>query len=153
MNVKQGVTDTIMIGDQPDEADLRAFRDDGYVGVVNLRNDGEPEQPLGTAAEAEVVRGLGLDYLHVGVGSAPLTTEGVGAFCAFLDERAHGKTLVHCRKSGRAAALVALYLARQEGWKLDSLVAQAGQRGLKLEGGLKNLVETYLRAQEGKAND
>ncbi len=71
MNVKQAVTDTITIGDQPDEGDLRALKKEGYVGVVNLRNDGEPEQPLGTTAEGDVVRALGLDYLHVGVGAAP----------------------------------------------------------------------------------
>ena len=59
------------LGLPPTEADLRALKDEGYVGVVNLRNDGEPEQPLGTAAEGERVRSLGMDYVHYGVGSAP----------------------------------------------------------------------------------
>src|SRR4051794_30354011 len=111
MNVKKPITPAITTGDQPDENDLKALKDEGYVGVINLRNDGEPEQPLGTAAEGEKARALGLDYLHYGVSSAPLTEEGVTSVCAFLDEHAGGKTLVHCRKGGRAEALVLLYKA------------------------------------------
>jgi uncharacterized protein (TIGR01244 family) len=144
MNVKQSVTPTITIGDQPGEGDLRALREEGYVGVVNLRNDGEPEQPIGVAAEGDLVRGLGLDYLHLGVGSAPLDPEGVAAFCRFLEEHGDGKTLVHCRKGGRAAALVALYMAQDEGWPADEFAARAGTLGLKVEGGLRTLVEGYL---------
>ena len=77
MNVKRQITATIAIGDQPGETDLARLKADGYVGIVNLRNDGEPEQPLSTAAEGEKVRALGLDYLHYGVGAGPLTAEGV----------------------------------------------------------------------------
>ena len=73
MNVKRPITPLITIGDQPTEDDLKSLKDEGYVGLVNLRNDGEPEQPLGTAAEGERARALGLDYLHYGVGAAPLS--------------------------------------------------------------------------------
>src|SRR5437764_7642268 len=104
MNVKRPITPGITIADQPTEADLRALKDEGYVGVVNLRNDGEPEQPLGTAAEGDQVRSQGMDYLHYGVGSAPLTEAGVGSVCDFLDRHAgSGTVLVHCRKGGRAS--------------------------------------------------
>jgi uncharacterized protein (TIGR01244 family) len=146
MNVKQPITPTITVGDQPAEADLRALKDEGYLGVVNLRQDGEPEQPLGTSAEGEAARALGLDYLHFGVGSAPLDEQGISAFCRFLDEHAGGKTMVHCRKGGRAVALVALYLAQREGWPADEVAARAGAMGMKVEGGLRTLVESYLRS-------
>ncbi len=71
MNVKQSITPTITIGDQPTEADLEQLKHEGYVGVVNLRNPGEPEQPMSPQAEGEKVRTLGMDYLHYGVGGAP----------------------------------------------------------------------------------
>ena len=144
MNVKMPVTPTITIGDQPTEADLKALREEGYLGVVNLRNDGEPEQPIGTSAEGDLARGLGLDYLHYGVGAAPLTEEGVLGVCKFLDEHAGGPTLVHCRRGGRAIALVLLHLARAEGWKPSEVVAKGAALGLKVDGGLKTLVESYL---------
>ncbi len=41
MNVKRQITSSITIGDQPGEADLQRLKDEGYVGIVNLRNDGE----------------------------------------------------------------------------------------------------------------
>ena len=68
MLFERAITPQVTIGDQPTEADLARLKAEGYTGVVNLRNDGEPEQPLGTAAEGEEVRALGMDYLHMGVG-------------------------------------------------------------------------------------
>jgi uncharacterized protein (TIGR01244 family) len=148
MKVKKAVTETITIGDQPDEGDLLALRDEGYVGVVNLRNDGEPEQPLDTGTEGKLVKELGLDYLHYGIGSAPLTREGIQGVCAFLDEHSVGKTLVHCRKGSRAKAVLLLYLARKEGWKDNEVFAKGAALDLTVEGGLRQLVETYLRETE-----
>ena len=145
MNVKRSITPEITIGDQPTEADLSALKAEGYVGVVNLRNDGEPEQPLGIAAEGETARALGLDYLHYGVGAAPLSESGVGSVCDFLDAHASGKVLVHCRKGGRAAALVLLHRAKAENWSPDEAFAKGRALGLDVDGGLRNLVENYLK--------
>lgn len=145
MNVKTPITPAITIGDQPTEADLKVLKDEGYVGVINLRNDGEPEQPLGTSAERERVESLGMDYLHYGVGAAPLSAEGVASVCRFLAGHAGEKTLVHCRKGGRAAALVLLYLSEIKKWSADEAVAQGQALGLNVEGGLRQLVESYLR--------
>jgi uncharacterized protein (TIGR01244 family) len=146
MNVKKPVTPQITIGDQPTGADLKTLRDEGFVGVVNLRNDGEPEQPLDTTAEGEAARALGIDYLHYGVGAAPLTEEGVNSVRQFLDEHATGKTLVHCRKGGRAVALVLIHEALANGWMVDEVFQKGAAMGLTLEGeGLRSLVANYLR--------
>ncbi len=145
MNTKRTITPTITVGDQPTEADLKVLKDEGYVGVVNLRNDGEPEQPLSTAAEGEYVRALGLEYLHYGVGGAPLSESGVKSVNDFLDYHAQGKVLVHCRKGGRAAALVLLHEARARHWKPEEVLEKGKALGLEVEGGLRTLVENYLR--------
>ncbi len=152
MNVKKAITPAITIGDQPNEGDLSALKEEGYVGVINLRNDGEPEQPLSTLAEAGHVQGLGLDYMHYGVGAAPLSEQGVDAVRRFLDAHAEGKTLVHCRKGGRAAALVLLYLSQTEGWAPDEAMTKGNALGLQVDGGLRQLVETYLRDHPGKGS-
>jgi uncharacterized protein (TIGR01244 family) len=146
MNVKKPVTPRITLGDQPTEDDLKALKAEGYVGVVNLRNAGEPEQPLSPTAEGEVARGLGLDYLHYGVGAAPLTEEGVASVCRFLDGHASGKTLLHCRKGGRAAALALVYQALADGWGPNEAFQKGAAVGLTVEGeGLRTLVANYLR--------
>ena len=71
MNVKRPVTPKIIIGDQPSEEDLLECKYEGFGAVVNLRNDGEPEQPISTSAEGDKVARLGMEYLHYGVGGAP----------------------------------------------------------------------------------
>src|SRR5262245_51525906 len=119
MNIKPSQTPGITLADQPSEEDLRGVRDQGFVGVINLRHDGEPEQLLGTVAEGSFVRGLGMEYLHYGVGGAPLTEEGVESVCDFLTRHAGEKVLVHCRKGARAAALVLIHEARARGWTAD----------------------------------
>jgi len=146
MNVKRAITPQITTGDQPTEDDLKALKAEGYAGVVNLRNDGEPEQPLSTAAEGEQARAIGLDYLHYGVGSAPLSESGVQSVVDFLGRHSSEKVLVHCRKGGRAAALVLLDQAQRNGWTADDAVAKGKAMGLEVEGGLRTLVENYLRA-------
>jgi uncharacterized protein (TIGR01244 family) len=150
MNVKRAITQGITVGDQPTESDLAALKAEGYAGVVNLRNDGEPEQPMGTAAEGEHVRALGLDYLHYGVGGAPLADPGVSSVCEFLDRHAGGKVLVHCRKGSRAAALVLIHQAKAHHWKADEAVEKGRAVGLEVDGNLKTMVERYLSEHEGK---
>lgn len=142
------VTDHIAIADQPSVEDLTALKASGYVGIVNLRHDGEPEQPLSTADEGVVVASLGMDYLHHGVGGAPLGVEGVTSVSRFLDaHEGSGRVLVHCRKGGRAAALVLLHEAAKRGWTHTEALARGEELGLKLEGNLRLLVQEYLAAR------
>jgi uncharacterized protein (TIGR01244 family) len=142
------VRDRIVIADQPTRDEILALPEEGYAAVVNLRRDGEREQPLGTAEEGEEARSAGLAYLHEGVGGAPLTPEGVDAVCRFVDEQsANGKVLLHCLKGGRAAAMAVVYLARKEGWPPQEAVAKGQELGLNVEGNLKVMVELFLAQQ------
>jgi uncharacterized protein (TIGR01244 family) len=146
MNVKRPITPGIIIGDQPTEEDLLECKDEGYTGVVNLRNDGEPEQPLGTEDEGRRVRALGMEYLHHGVGGRPLTDPGVADVCDFIDRLAagDGKVLVHCRRGGRAMAVVLIQQARQQGWGPEEAVEKGQAMGLQVDGALRGMVEAYL---------
>jgi uncharacterized protein (TIGR01244 family) len=149
MNVKRPITTAITVGDQPTEEDLEQLKREGYVGVVNLRNPGEPEQALSPTEEGDKVRALGMEYLHYGVGSTPLSEQGVGSVCDFVDRHAQGsqKVLVHCRKGSRAVALLLLQQARANNWSADETFAKGKAMGLEVEGGLRTLVEMYLREQ------
>jgi uncharacterized protein (TIGR01244 family) len=141
----------ITIADQPTEEELRALKTQGYTGVVNLRHDGEPEQPLSTSEEGKKIQEMGLDYLHYGVGGGPLTSEGVTSVCEFLDRHASGKVLVHCRKGARAAALVLIREALAKKWGAEEAVAKGRALGLDVDGGLRLLVEHYLQTRPGGA--
>jgi uncharacterized protein (TIGR01244 family) len=146
MNFMRAVTPAIAIGDQPSEADLAELKKQGFSGIINLRNDGEPEQPMNPSQEGEKARALGLEYLHYGVGGAPLSEPGVTAVCDFIDQHGQGasKVLVHCRRGPRAVALVLLQQARANKWSASEVVAKGKAMGLEVEGGLKMLVESYV---------
>jgi uncharacterized protein (TIGR01244 family) len=146
MNVKKPVTPQITIGDQPTEDDLLECKYEGYTGIVNLRNDGEPEQPLSTTAEGDRVRAVGMEYLHYGVGGKPLADPGVTEVCDFIDRLAGegGKVLVHCRKGGRAMALVLIQQARAQGWSSEEALAKGRAMGLVVDGQLQAMVQAYL---------
>ena len=143
MNRKQ-IDAGLAIADQPSQADFAALKAEGYAAVVNLRNDGEPEQPLSTSAEGDEVRALGMDYLHSGVGGAPLSESGVEAIRAFLARHDSEKVLVHCRKGGRAAAMVLLDKALTERWSPAEAIAKCRALGLEVDGNLRLMVESYL---------
>ena len=147
--IRKQIDATMAIADQPSAADLSALKAEGYAGVVNLRHDGEPEQPLGTAAEGEQVRALGMDYLHTPIGGAPLTEAGVEAVRAFLARHEGEKVLVHCRKGGRAAALLLLDRALKERWSPAEAIARGRTLGLEVDGNLRLMVESYLHDHQG----
>lgn len=142
MLFERAITPKVAIGDQPTEADLARLKSEGYTGVVNLRNDGEPEQPLGITAEGTKVEALGMGYLHMGVGGSPLTEAGMQGVLDFLD--ANDKVMVHCRKGGRAAAIVLIQQAKLHGWSAAEAAAKGRGLGLEVDGGLRSIVENYL---------
>jgi uncharacterized protein (TIGR01244 family) len=147
MHFERPITSAITIADQPTEDDLVRLKSEGYIGVVNLRNAGEPEQPMNPSEEGHKVQSLGMEYLHYGVGGSPLSEHGVEAVCDFVDRhtQAGKKVLVHCRKGPRAAALVLLQQARSNHWKPEEVIAKGQKMGLNVEGGLRMLVETYIQ--------
>jgi uncharacterized protein (TIGR01244 family) len=149
MNVKHPVTESITIADQPTAEDLLDCKYEGYVGVVNLRNDGEPDQPLTTTAEGDRVHAVGMEYLHYGVGGKPLSDPGVTEVCDFIDRLSggEGKVLVHCRKGARAAALVLIQQARAKGWSTAEAFEKAPAMGLQVDGQLRAMVEGYLKSK------
>jgi uncharacterized protein (TIGR01244 family) len=144
MRYQSAVNQHIVIGDQPSEADLTQLKNQGFVGVVNLRTDGEPEQPLGTAEEGELVRELGLDYLHAAVDQAGIGPDDLKNVQDFLTRHAEEKVLVHCRKGGRAAAVVLIAEALRHGWNAQEALERGPRMGLNVDGGLRMMVERIL---------
>ena len=71
----------------------------------------------------------------------------MSAVCDFVERHSDGthKVLVHCRRGPRAAALVLLQQARANKWKAAEVLANGKAMGLEVDGGLKALVESYLK--------
>jgi uncharacterized protein (TIGR01244 family) len=147
----RSITPRLLIADQPTEAELAALPAQGCGGVVNLRLEGEPEQPLSAAAEGQLVQGLGMDYLHQPVQGGNFTAADVTAVSDFLDRHASTPVLVHCRKGGRAAALVLLHLAWTQGWPADEVFERGERLGLSVDGMLRVRVAQFLDELQNRA--
>ncbi|MCG3181646.1 MAG: hypothetical protein BIFFINMI_04044 [Phycisphaerae bacterium] len=95
------LSDRLAFADQPTEAQLRQLKDEGFATIVNLRGQGEANQPLSPADEGRLAESLGLAYLHIPVTPQTLGVELGERFLAACREAA-GPVLVHCAAGIRA---------------------------------------------------
>jgi uncharacterized protein (TIGR01244 family) len=129
-NARQ-LSERVAVGGQPTVDDLRRLREQGFAAVVNLRPDGEADQPLPPDAEGFAARESGLDYSHVPVAVADLDPEQVRKVRAAIDA-ANGPVYVHCAAGQRAIALSLLATAAGPGVHGDDLIARAAATGLPI---------------------
>jgi len=88
---------------QPDEAALGVFAKQGYTTVIDLRTEGEDRG----IDEAEVVDGLGMEYISLPIGRDDINFDSA-QFLDILIGQAEGPVLVHCGSGNRVGALLAL---------------------------------------------
>ncbi|HQY35881.1 MAG TPA: sulfur transferase domain-containing protein [Pseudomonadota bacterium] len=113
--------DRIIIAGQPGALDLEQLRQQGVVGVFNLRTDTEmADRAQVPYDEATLAQELGYDYVQEPVGGTdhPFRPEVLAAFKAQLD-RSEGKILLHCATGGRAGLLYAAYAVKYLGQQPD----------------------------------
>jgi uncharacterized protein (TIGR01244 family) len=81
MSTGTKLTDQITIGAQPTDDVLAQLQREGFKSIVNLRTEGEENQPLSPDEEGEKARALGLEYAHVPVSGDTLRPELADRFC------------------------------------------------------------------------
>lgn len=100
------VHDRLITSGQPTETQLAAAQAAGFVRVVNLAPHGlENSLP----DEAGVVRGLGMEYVHIPVDFKNPSDTDFAAFCAALEQAPAQKILVHCAANMRVSAFMFRY--------------------------------------------
>ena len=100
--MKRGkISDRLSVGGQPSEDDLTALKAEGFTAIVNLRREGEANQPLDPVAEGRAAEAAGLKYFHIPVNSADPQQSQVDAVRAALGQ-VKGPVFVHCQGGGRA---------------------------------------------------
>lgn len=104
------VDDALVTAGLPTEAQLHQV-------VINLALDNN--LPYSLPGEAEIVRGLGLDYIHIPVDFSTPTQADLMQFCHAMDAHAGRKRFVHCALNKRASVFVGLYRATRLGWDLE----------------------------------
>ncbi len=122
------LTRNVAVGGQPTLEDLRLLQARGFVAVVNLRDDGEADQPLPPQAEGAAVQVLGLRYHHIPVVLAELDP---GRLCQLRTAigAASGPVFVHCGAGQRACAMALLATSEGMPVPVDDLLARAAALG------------------------
>ena len=126
------ITDQLFVGAQPTAEYLDGLSQQGFKSVVNLRADGEDEQPLSPHAEAERVRALGMQYLNLPVSMKAMKPELVNQFRQELASLP-GPVYVHCHKGKRAGAMAMMHTACEAGHTGEQTLQMAEQMGFECD--------------------
>jgi protein tyrosine phosphatase (PTP) superfamily phosphohydrolase (DUF442 family) len=111
------LSSNLLTSGQPDQSDLIAIADAGVQTVINLAM---PDSDFALENEAQIVRGLGLEYIHIPVGWENPTFEDLKRFMEEMEARQDKKLLVHCALNYRVSCFVAL-------WKILKLGIEPGE--------------------------
>lgn len=122
------VSAKVSAGGQPSEEDIAALKASGVRKIINLRREGEQNQPLDPAAEGEVVKGAGLEYLHIPVDPKNLDPSSAAAVAKAIEE-SDGPVYVHCAAGGRAVTHALLADAKAQGSSADKVFKKAEEIG------------------------
>jgi protein tyrosine phosphatase (PTP) superfamily phosphohydrolase (DUF442 family) len=97
---------------QPTAAQLETVRDAGYERVIYIAFSNNPNA---LANEDQLVKALGMDYLHIPVDWNKPTARDFYTFADAMQRDTQMKTLLHCQINARATAFSFLYRVIYEG--------------------------------------
>ncbi len=144
MQERMKITDQLYVGAQPTEEQLKQLADDGFQVVVNLRTEGENEQPLSPQAEGEKVMELGMQYLNIPVSMQNMRPELVSQFREQIAKLA-GPVYVHCHKGKRAGAFAMMHTSIEAGHTGEQTLQMAEQMGFECDvPELMEFVKSYI---------
>ena len=138
------ITDQITVSGQPTADDIAQLKNDGFRTIVNLRTEGEEDQPMSPEEERQAVEKAGMRYVHLPVSSATMGPETVDNFRAQLPEL-EAPILVHCQAGMRAGAFTMMATATEQGWSGDETLEKAQAMGFECKAPeLKQFVRSYV---------
>lgn len=121
------IDDKTFIGPQPTEQDLREASQQGIRTVIDFR------MPSETATSNEILtKNQAMAYVNIPVNKAALSADQIGVLDSAMNEQ-QGPFLLHCATGARAALLLSLSKARQQGWTSAQTFAEARRMGFDLE--------------------
>jgi protein tyrosine phosphatase (PTP) superfamily phosphohydrolase (DUF442 family) len=133
-------------GGQPDPTAIRALAGVGVWNVIDMRAADEPRG----FEERELVKSLGLGYLHIPTRVGDFKDSRFTAFRHHLIAHGPKKPLfVHCETGDRVGAALLPWMVLDQGMTQDDALATARKMGLHDEA-LTALAIDYIRRHERK---
>jgi len=107
------ISETVYTSGMPTADQIRKAPLDGVQVVINLTPNDAPEALTG---EADLVKSLGLEYLHIPVRWSTPTRQGLDLFMDAMDKLGEKTIWIHCEANFRATAFVTMYRILRQGW-------------------------------------
>lgn len=126
MNTIRKINDDLAIAGQITPEQLQEIVQEGFKSVLNLRS---PNEEGFLINEQQQVEALGLYYLNVPLKLEVINDQVAAQVLQKIDELTK-PALVHCNNAIRAAAMVLMHIATQQGVSLSQAFKQAEQLGL-----------------------
>jgi protein tyrosine phosphatase (PTP) superfamily phosphohydrolase (DUF442 family) len=115
MNYRQ-YSDTFASAGQPKREQFEMIKENGFERVIYIAfNTGNNA----ISDEDQIVKGLGMDYLHIPVDFANPTVRDFNAFADAMRREPDAKTLLHCQVNARATAFSFLYRVIYDGVSVE----------------------------------
>ncbi|EMI57730.1 beta-lactamase hydrolase domain-containing protein [Rhodopirellula sallentina] len=144
MSNRMKFSDAATVGPQPREAELKSLAADNYQAVINLRTEGEDDQPMSPAEEADVVRAHGMEYLHHPVSMDAIDESLVDAFRRQYVALPK-PVFVHCKSGKRAGAMMMMHTAAENGMSGEEALEKAKEMGFECDQPeLEKFVKQYV---------
>lgn len=105
---------------QPSQAELPLIASAGFDRIIFLAFTNHPRA---VAHEDDIVKGLGLQFIHIPVEWESPSQEDFETFVAIMQTHGSGKTLVHCEVNFRASVFGFLYQVLYEGADMDEAMS------------------------------
>jgi protein tyrosine phosphatase (PTP) superfamily phosphohydrolase (DUF442 family) len=130
----------------PKPEQLKSVAESGVQVVINLATS---KSEGAIPNEGELVRNLGIEYIHIPVDWNNPTKQNLDDFMRAMDDHQAEHVLVHCQANFRASAFVSLYRILRQGWQADDVLQVMHKIWHEEENPTWNMfIEDMLNSQE-----
>lgn len=152
MNKRVKFSEAIIIGPQPSREELQQLKEEGFKSIINLREEGEEEQPLSPQEEGKIAGDLGLEYVHIPVSMDTMSEDKVDRFRERLASLAE-PIYVHCRSGKRSGAFTMMHSAVEQGMSGEDALEEAEDMGFECDvPQLEEFVKKYVDKHAGRVS-
>ena len=126
------INEQITVGPQPSEQELAELKRMGFKSIVNVRAEGEKDQPLSPQVEGDQARAMGLHYVHIAVPMGNFQAAQVDQFRVAMAKLPQ-PVFSHCLGGKRAGVLAMMHEAVEEGLSGEEAITRANEKGLNID--------------------
>ena len=130
----------------PKPEQLKSVAEAGVQIVINLATS---KSEGAIPNEGELVKNLGMEYIHIPVDWNNPTKQNLDDFMRAMDDHQDEHVLVHCQANFRASAFVSLHRILRQGWQTDDALEVMHKIWHEEENPIWNMfIEDMLNSQE-----